>query len=317
MTIGPLLTITLLLSSGPVAQGDEYSLAIAAVERGVLAINTDPTGGIDALRAALAELHNHAPRLAGEPAALELRTMAELALARALLANGERAAATAVVDAALEGLIGETVNLDQLGPSLAALVEERQQAIAARGYARLRVACAVPCRVYVDERSSAADQPGGASLLLGPHRVWIEGEDAEPLRTTLTLGDPDAVLTLAYPEPVAPAPTLLDAKQADRLPPPVKRAAPRWAEVSTLVIGSAAAVAGAVLFALDSKCPHGVDSNDPDACPQLYDTRTAGIALLSAGGATALLGGVLLVVDEVRLGNQRGHELALTWTTRF
>jgi hypothetical protein len=317
MAIGPILAISLLLASGPVTQGDEYSQAVAAVERGVLEINTDPTGAIETLRAALAELHDHAPRLAGDPAALELRTMAELALARALLANGEQEAAIAAVDAALEELAGASVKLDQLGPRFAALVEERQQVLSARGHAQLRVACAVPCRVYVDERSSGAAEPDGVWLPLGPHRVWIEGEETEPLRTTLTLGDPDAQLSLAYPEAMAPAPTLIDPKQHDALPRPVRRVAPRWAEVSTLVIGSAAVVAGAVLFALDSKCPRGASANDLDACPQLYDTATPGIALLAAGGATALLGGVLLVVDEVRLGNQRGHELALTWTARF
>ncbi|MFO7564026.1 MAG: hypothetical protein R6X02_15375 [Enhygromyxa sp.] len=286
-------------------------------------INTDPAGGIAALRASLASLRDHAPRLAEDPEALELRTMAELALARALLASGEHEAAAATIDAALEGLGDASLSLDQLGPSLGALVEERQRLLADRGHARLRVACSVPCRVYVDERASLAAEAEGAALLLGEHRVWIESAEAELLRTTLTLNDPDATLTIAYPEVAAapPAPTLPESssprRHRDRFRAPGSRVAPRWLEVSSLVIGGAAAVAGAVLWALDDKCPGGANPEDLAACPQLYDTRTAGIALISAGGATALLGGVLLVVDASRLGERRGHEVALTWTTRF
>ncbi|HLT40233.1 MAG TPA: hypothetical protein VK034_28330 [Enhygromyxa sp.] len=311
------MSIALFLASPP--EGDGYRQAVAAVEQGMLAINTDPGGGVETLRAALAGLHEHAPRLAADPDALELRTLAELALARALLAGGDRQAAAAAVDGALEGLGATALSVDQLGPSLGALVAERQQALAGRGSARLRVACAVPCRVYVDERTSTAAEAEGANLPLGEHRVWIEGEGAAPLRTKLTLADADATLTLAYPEAaaIAPDPQLIDATPELGRAGPVKRVAPRWAEVGSLVVGSAAVIAGAVLWALDSKCPRAADPNDVAACPQLYDTRTAGIALVSAGSATALLGGVMLAVDEARLGDRRGHQLALTWTTRF
>lgn len=321
MTIGLTLSIALFLA--PADESSNYPHAVATVERAMLAINTDPTGGIEALREALADLHDHAPQLAEDPRALELRTLAKLALARGLLAGGDRQAAAAAVDDALASLGDAGLPVDRLGPSLGALVEERQQVFAARGQARLRVACSVPCRVYVDERSSSAAEPDGAQLPVGEHRVWIEGDQAEPLRTTLTLADPGASLTIAYPEPAAvvPAPELIETdsrrRPRDRLAQPSKRVAPRWAEVGTLVIGGAAAVAGAVLWAIDSQCPGRIDPSDAAECPKLYDTRTAGIALVSAGGATALLGGVLLVVDEVRLGDRRGRELALTWTTRF
>jgi hypothetical protein len=331
MAIVLTLSIALLLASEPAIgdspanpnRDDAYAQAVAAVERGLLSINTDPAQAVELLRAALAELHEHAPQLATDPAALELRTMAELALARALLASGDPQAAAAAVDAALEGLAGAGLPMDQLGPSLGALVEARRQALTARGHARLRIACAVPCRVYVDERKSSAAEPDGAMVQLGQHRVWIESDEAEPVRTTLTLGDPNASLTLAYPEAaaLAPAPQLVETKphrrQRQARAQPGERVAPRWAEVSTLVIGSAAVLAGAVLWAIDSKCPRGAAASDLDACPDLYDTRTAGVALVSAGGATALLGGVLLVVDAARLGDRRGHALALSWTARF
>lgn len=327
MTIPALLSIVLLLAPAPAiaeySAPSEYAEAVAALERALIEINTNPGDGITSLRAALAELHEHAPRLANDPARLKLRATAELALARALLASGDSSGAAAVVDDALDGLAGEPLPIEQLGPSLGALVEQRQQALAERGHARLRVACAVPCRVYVDERASTASEPDGAVLSLGQHRVWIDSDEAEPLRTGLTLSDANSVLTLAYPElPIlAPAPELIDSepdrrrRRASAQAGP--RVAPRWLEVSTLVLGSAAAVAGAVLWALDDKCPGGADRNDLDACPRLYDTGVAGISLVAAGGATALLGGVLLGIDAARLGDRRGHEVAVTWTMRF
>lgn len=329
MTITAILSVALFWGSTHAiapsnTASDEYAKAVNAVEQALLEINTDPARGIASLREALAELHEHAPQLAADAEALELRTMAELALARALLASGDPRAAAAVVDAALEGLGDARLPVDQLGPSLGALVEERQQALRERGQARLRVACAVPCRVYVNERESNADEPDGAAVPLGAHRVWIESDEASPLKTTLTLRDADAAITLAYPEvpTVAPAPQVIESEPDRRQRRALARqsgprVAPRWFEVSALVLGGAAVVAGAVLWALDDTCPGGADRNDLEACPQMYDTRTAGIALVSAGAGTALLGGVLLGIDAARLGDRRGHELALTWTTRF
>jgi hypothetical protein len=72
-----------------------------------------------------------------------------------------------------------------------------------------------------------------------------------------------------------------------------------------------------VLWAIDSRCPRGADPSDLAACPELYDTRAGGIALVSAGFAASLTGGVMLIVDETRIGDRRGTELGLVWTTRF
>ena len=307
-------------SHGPT---DEYAEAVAAVERAIIEINTDPAIGIESLRAALIELREHAPQLAVDARALELRTMAELALARALLASGDPEAAAAAVDAALEGLGGAPLPVDQLGPSLGALVEDRREALAARGQATLRVECAVPCRVYVDERITLANESAGVMVPLGQRRVWVESGEAEPLRTTLTLGDPDTAITIEYPEvsAVAPAPELIEAepqrRQRRSLTDKGPRVAPRWFEVSALVLGSATAIAGAVLWALDDKCPRGADRNDLGACPQVYDTGVAGISMVAAGSGTALLGAVLLGIDASRLGDRRERELAVTWTMRF
>jgi hypothetical protein len=324
-----LLAMTLLW--GPPDAGlepDEYARAVAAVGDAMVEINTDPEQGSAKLRLALERLWEFAPLLAEDPTALEQRTLAELALARAELARGDRYAAAATIDASLEALGGRPLDTERLGPSLGALVEERAQALRARGVARLRVECSVACRVLVDERNAGdVDAAGSARELtvpLGRHRVWVEAitePDLPPLRTTVALDSADARVTLAYPEVVAPPPSVTPGRRSDadkfEMPGPRARVAPRWVEVSALATGTAALIAGAVLMAIDSECPRGADPKDVVACPELYDTRTAGIALVSAGAAAALTGGVMLVVDETRIGSRRGQELGLVWTARF
>lgn len=328
------LLLTLAVALGPTPGSDRYPEAVAAVEAALLQINTDPQQGIDTLRAALLQLREFTPQLAEDPETLALRSMAELALARAQLAQDDRYGAAATIDATLEALGDSPVPTDRLGPGLGALVAERQRVLEARGVARLRVECRTRCRVLVDERNIGdVEQTGFAreiALPLGTHRVWIESLDAdeppqtEPMRTMISLDSADSVVTLNYPASVdaaqAPAPTLERRGAHDgrrELGQPHKRIAPRWAEVTTLVAGSAALVAGAVLWAIDSRCPRGADPNDLAACPELYDTRTAGIALVSAGFVAGLTGGVMLIVDETRVGDRRGTELGVVWTARF
>lgn len=336
-TFGILLTLGLTLaptSSTANSDSDSYRASVVAVETALLQINTDPEHGIDTLRAALVQLHEFTPQLAEDPEALELRSLAEFALARAELAQGDRYAASATIDAALEALGDAPLPSDRLGPGLGALVAERQRALEARGVARLRVECRTPCRVLVDERNAGdVEQPGSArelALPLGTHRVWVqsldthEAPDTEPMRATVWLDSADSLVTVSYPgsddteRGPAPARTRADPRERSfELGPPRHRVAPRWTELTTLVAGGAALVAGAVLWAIDSRCPRGADPNDLAACPELYDTRNAGIALVSAGFAASLTGGVMLIVDETRVGDRRGTELGLMWTTRF
>lgn len=319
------------------ATSERYEAAVAGLEAAMIEINTDPAQGIAELRAAIDALRDHGPLLAEDPAALELRVLAELTLARAQLSQGDRFGAAATVDASLEALGDVALEADRLGPRLGALVEERRQVQRARGVSRLRVECALPCRVLIDERNAGVvETPGSArelALPLGDHRVWIsaldgdhgEGEGRE-LRTEVALDSADALVTLRFPGPgsdasaQAPAPRLEGGDgEHDTLGlgPAPRRIAPRWVEVTALATGAAALVAGAAVWALDSRCPGGADPNDVVACPELYDTRNAGIALVSAGFAAALTGGVMLSVDETRLGDRRGHELGLIWKARF
>ena len=62
-----------------------------------------------------------------------------------------------------------------------------------------------------------------------------------------------------------------------------------------------------MLWAIDSRCPRGADPNDVVACPELYDTRVAGITLVAAGAASAVAGGVMLVVESLHAQIPKGY----------
>ena len=53
-------------------------------------------------------------------------------------------------------------------------------------------------------------------------------------------------------------------------------------------------------------------------CPNVYQASAiASFAMISSGAAVLVLSGVMLTVDEVRVGKDRGHQAMLTWTFRF
>lgn len=307
----------------------QYDEALATLRAAMDEVNADPDGEapLAALRGALDALPDHAPLLAEDPGALELRLRAELVLARAQLYQGDRYAAAATLDTCLERAGGIPLDSARLGPRLGALVDERREVQAARGEARLRVECAEPCRVLIDERNYGSVERSGQarelSLPLGEHRVWLapleplEGK-AEPLRVVVQLDSTDDAPTLSFPVPSpgdgpatdgapVPAPTVGAERRGAlglRSPPMGEtdrdRLAPRWLEITGIAIGGAELIAGATLWALDSRCPGGGDVTDVEACPQLYDTKTAGIVLSTLGLAAVATSGALLGVDSSR-----------------
>jgi hypothetical protein len=283
-----------------------YARALQALDDALLVANTDPEQGIPALNRALDALHQFAPLLAVDEEARMQRSLAHLALARAKLARGDEQGAAESVDSTLRELGELELPVEQLGPTLGKLFKARRSALATLGEARLRVSCATACTVWIDERS--ADQAlmsEGQSLIPGSHRVWIEDPSGslEPLRTSVELRADDPPLELSYPAANVPHPQLLDGSRQsnfDRARNRNNRLAPRWAEVLTTSMGVAVLAAGATLWALNNKCPGGHDPHDTVACPQLYDTRTAGIASVTIGGTILVTGVVMLTVDELR-----------------
>jgi hypothetical protein len=284
-----------------------YARALQALDDAMLVANTDPEQGIALLNRALSALHQFAPLLARDDEARMRRSLAHLALARAKLARGDEQGAAESVDSTLRELGELELPIDQLGPTLGQLLEDRRAALAALGEARLRVSCAVDCTVWIDERlADPTLMSEGQSLVLGSHRIWIEDRTAalEPLRTSVELRSSDSPLELQYPAPEVPPPGLSSDQANSNVDGPTRnrsnRIAPRWAEVMATSVGVAALAVGATLWAIDDTCPGGADPMDIVACPQLYDTRDAGITTVVLGAATMVTGVVLLTIDEHR-----------------
>ncbi len=296
----------------PKLDGDEagYAEALAKVREALNKANEDPAFGAAPLRDALAVLRQYAPRLATDIEGQELRTTAQLSLARALLAAGDADGARDAMDEAIRTSRGDPLPTKNFGPGLAALHRERDGVLGKQGAGVLEIDCRVPCRVFVNER------PAGQridALVPGSYRVWIEASDGSeaPVDKLVTV-ERDGVAELGF-----------GTRKIDEDPrPPTRetkpRLLPRWADVLIMSAGVAAIGTGAALWAIDGRCPGGADPNDTEACPQVYITRTAGIATVAVGGAVLLTGTVLLSVDEVRTAdNRRAQAVTLSWQMRF
>lgn len=96
-----------------------------------------------------------------------------------------------------------------------------------------------------------------------------------------------------------------------------KRMLPLAAEVTGLVAGVGIAAAGAVLLALDGRCPGSGDISSLEECPRLYDNQIQGITLLGVGAAAIVSWGAVLTIDQVRDKKSNRAEAMLVWTVRF
>src|SRR5690606_421503 len=90
---------------------------------------------------ALSDLTRYAPDLADDPAAREVRTRAQLNLARSYLSSGEHDSANGIMDEVIRSTIGEDLPIAEFGPSLVKLHAERVAALEERGTAELEVVC--------------------------------------------------------------------------------------------------------------------------------------------------------------------------------
>ena len=249
------------------------------------------------LTEALAGLAHHAPDLAHDPAAQELRALAMLNIARARMRAGMRDEAIAAIDEAIRTSMGQDLPADRFGPSLAALYAERRAALDQLGKATIEVDCHVPCSVFIDEHATS---PRTEGLSLGTYRVWVEATDAALGSTSsesaVALTEAGQIATIEFGRPIATnSPGKLDGRPRERIMTPE-------AEAALMTLGVGAAMVGALLVGFNA-----------DHRPQLI----AGSTLLGVGGAMLLTGTVTLAIDEVREGRDRGRRLSLVWTMKF
>lgn len=252
------------------------------------------------LHAALLELHGHAPALAADQEARAARTRAQLNLARAYLVEGDRDAAARIMDEVLCSTSGEDLDLAGLGPALAALHAERLEALSSSGRGVIEVRCRVPCRVYINERSSGATQI--EDLFLGEYRIWVEAENdpGELLLEQIELSDtrPHAVVEFGS----VPAPRL-EVDRAAKTEGADQRVMPMPAETALVAIGTGMTIVGVVLLATNSNSER--------------ERSIVGGAMTGLGAAAMVLGGVTFGVDQVRINGVRGRQVTVGWRMRF
>lgn len=276
--------------------------------------NEDPAAGVDGLAAALAEAPRFTTELAGDAAARSDRNSALLALARGYLVQGDAERAAGAVFEAFVGAGADPLPVDRFGPSLADFVGQQRRALDSAGKAAITVECAVPCRVYLNERPSPAAAQG---LALGTYRLYVEASTgaAAPLQEPVTLASAGETTRVVFPAgsgaPEGPADDKAalagkddgKGKRARRS----TRTLPRWLEITAIVGGAAAIGAGTALLLIDGKCsgdtsvtPTAENPGDPATCAEIFDTRIGAYTAIGVG-AFALLGGVVtLSVDASR-----------------
>lgn len=302
MQIQALLLVATLLAPEPASERptqSSYDEMLAQVEALTEAINAgEPVR--DQLFDALANFPRHAPRLATDPAARAVRARAQLNLARTYLSEGANGSAAGVMDELLRSSIGEALPVEEFGPSLVNLHEQRRAALERAGTGSVEVRCAVPCRAYVNERAVGRRVD---NLYLGIYRVWIEqasGDSTQAHIEWVKLSEPNGTVVVEFP------PRAADHAAHDSAPAPTharERLMPRAAEIALLVVGGSAVTVGGLALGIRGRPTEG---------RQIF-----GVTMTGVGGAALLLGGVSLTVDEVRVGDARGHQALINWRLKF
>jgi hypothetical protein len=284
--------------------------AVALAEQAITIADDYPSQGVAALREALAAFDEQSPELGADAEAQKVRARAQLTLARALLSANDATGARAAMDEAIRTARGDALPVKGFGPGLDALHRERTAVLEDNPRGSIEVHCSDPCRVLINGREASTSNDG---LLAGRYRIHVTsmtGGAIEPLSVTL---DVNGTESIEWPVANAPAPAAATPEpKRDR-----NRILPRWSEAVLVAAGAAAVGVGAVLIAIDGRCPGGSDPLDVENCPEVYTTQMSGIATLAAGGAVFLVSGVLLTVDEVRVGRGKTRTVGLALRGRF
>jgi hypothetical protein len=244
---------------------------------------------------------------------------ARVILVRLHLANNDAEAAQAAMDDLIRTARGQSPPVRSYGPEVTKLYTDRKAVLQQVGVGTLEVACSVECEVVVNERRSTTSE----KLFLGRYRVWVKavGPDASWEYHEVDLIEAGAVTTITYEGPVA-APVVEDTSPPPEPAPVVKkRMLPRGAEIAGMAVGAGLVIAGAVLLSFDGKCSSSKrapsEATTLEECGSIYDTVPTGASLVGIGGGLLVISGVVLGIDEVRVGRATGRQVMLGVTLRF
>ncbi|KIG17187.1 hypothetical protein DB30_03784 [Enhygromyxa salina] len=301
------LNLALLLVLGSPPHDEEPGTA--PLEQAV--ISASPTAeSAHQLAEALTAAEAEALELVQDADALALLDRARLALASIYLALGDSTKAAAAMDEVIRSAMGRDVGAGSFGPTVLELYERRLQALQDTGTSTIAIVCH-GCEVIINE---AHVTDPATPLYLGSYRVWVVFTDPRraPTHLEIELSEPGIVARRSF----------LAVSQSPRDAPEVNsegtaRLLPRWAELTMASAGAVAMISGVVLASLNGKCRGDARGGDSETCPQLYHNRPQDIVLIGLGTTAVVAAGVVLTIDEVRVGRARGHQAMLTWTTRF
>lgn len=302
------ILLPLWLAFAPV--GRDYEGAVSALEEAMDQVGKAETSeSIDALTAVVVALQSYPEQLAADLELLDRLGEARLSIAWLHLSRRDKEAAAVAMDEALRSARGRQLPAGRFGQKVLRLYEDRQRVLGDLGSAVIEVDCRVPCQVIINElRSANPSDP----LYLGDYRVWIGARDGSVpwVYHDVNLAEQGETRTLIF----QPPPELDTSKTQASKPDAMKRLLPRWAELLGTGLGVGLAITGAVLLSFNGKC---TDGGDPTICPRIYHNHPQGFSLLGIGMGVGIASGVLLTVDEVRIGRTHGKQAVLGWSVRF
>lgn len=301
---GSIVPTTAIAGSAQTAGQSRRSLLEArmdALELAMAFANEAPVSGEQRLRNALESLHGFAPEIAANSSYQSKQQDALLTLARALVQNGRVAQARMTLRELFRVDPPRTSKLERFGPTLTELAVQERSLVESLDSGQVRVNCASPCELYLNERKSRLDR----SVPTGEYRLYLrdKSDKTPPLRRQIEIRDAGGQVRVHFDNPLPQAPPIVVLKRpapptegalAPRLPN--ERIAPRWLEISGLSVGGLALAAGA--FLVIKKDVNCFKKNQQGECDYDLDLRKAGIPTLAIGGALFATSLALFVIDE-------------------
>jgi len=278
-----------------VVQADAWLPIVEDVEQSKQDVVQAPEAVVERLEAAIEWIHDHPIDAAAEPNVQRAHSEALLLLAQAHLGMNDPAQAIAAIDEAVRIARGDPLPTG-FGNAVDDLVLERLSASENAPRGHLRIDCAVPCRVILDERDAGSGaQVLAQGLPLGTHRLWILAIDAPEhhVAQSFTLSEATPSHRTTFDPMPARSSDGDGSGSLDRL-------LPRWAAILGITAGVASIAAGSILLALEDRCTNDLSRvRGSTDCPYLSHNPWSP-ALLGIGAGLVIGFTIPLAIGDAR-----------------